>query len=112
MKRPLSVTIAGWVFILTGAVGFFYHFAEIKWANLFSNDAILIELIRLVAVVGGILTLRGSNIGRIIVVVWMVYHVALSIYHPIEQLIMHVIILILIIGALFNAKANRFFVRQ
>ncbi|MEX2235582.1 MAG: hypothetical protein WD824_25710 [Cyclobacteriaceae bacterium] len=59
MKRPLAVTIIGWLFIAAGTVGFVYHLRELTPRDLFSNDAAWVLLMRLLAIVAGILILRG-----------------------------------------------------
>jgi hypothetical protein len=109
MKRPLAVTITGWIFIAAGTIGFLYHIKEVDIRNLFSNDALWVQAVRLFAMAGGILTLQGSNFGRWLIVIWMVYHVFLSYFHGMSELIMHAVILGCVCLALFYSKANTFF---
>jgi hypothetical protein len=109
MKRPLSVTIISWFFIAAGAVGFFYHLPELDPRTPFTNDAVWVLLVRLLAIVGGILTLRGYNIGRWLLVVWLLYHVVLSFYHELSELIMHVVLTVVISYFLFRQRGGSFF---
>lgn len=111
MKRPVAVTIIGWLFIVAGTVGFIYHIRELNTGNLFANDAVWIELVRLLAVAGGILTLRGSNVGRWLLIAWMAYHVVLSYFHTVSELIMHAVIMALLVIALFHPKVAVYFRR-
>ena len=115
MKRPLSITIIGWLFILAGTVGFFYHLSELSLQEPFGNDAPLVLLIRLLATAGGILTLLGRNMGRWLLVIWMAYHVVLSYFHyfhSILELAMHTALLGVIAYFLFHRKAAAFFYSQ
>src|SRR5688500_10472982 len=109
MKRPLVVTIIGWLFIAAGTVGFIYHFSELVIQNPFVNDAIWVLFVRLLAIAGGILILRGANLGRWLLVAWMAYHVVLSYFHTVSQLITHVLFLAAIAFALFHPRAAAFF---
>ena len=111
MKRPLAVTIISWVFIVAGTVGFLYHMQEFSAGNPFADDTGWILLIRILAVVSGILTLRGSNAGRWLLVAWMAYHVALSYFHTLSELMMHAILLAAVTYGLFHPRSNAFFKR-
>jgi hypothetical protein len=109
MKRPISITIIGWFFIVAGSVGFIYHLSELEISSPFRNDAAWILIVRLLAIVGGVLVLRGSNVGRWLLVVWMAYHVVLSYFHTLSELIMHAVLLIVLIIFLFNRRVADFF---
>lgn len=111
MKRPLAITIIGWLFILAGTVGFVYHVNDLNTQDPFANDAIWILLVRFLAVVGGVLTLRGYNTGRWLLTAWMAYHVGLSFFHPLQELIVHVLFLILTVLPLFLPKWAVYFRR-
>lgn len=111
MKRPLVVTIIGWLFILAGTVGFVYHLNELNTRDLFGNDAVWVEFVRLLAIVGGILTLYGHNLGRWLLIAWMAYHVVLSYFHPLSELLVHVIVLVAVAYGLFHRKSGAFFSR-
>jgi Trk-type K+ transport system membrane component len=111
MKRPLSVTIVGWFFILAGAVGFVYHLSELNVHDLFSDDSLWILLVRVLAIVGGILCLRGMNAGRWLLVIWMAYHVGLSYFHSVSEMVTHAILLAVIVVALFHRTASGYFQR-
>jgi hypothetical protein len=109
MKRPLPVTIIGWLFIVAGAIGFLYHLTEVDMQDPFTDDAVWTLVVRLIAVLGGILLLRGVNAGRWIVIAWMAYHVVLGYLHPPASLAMHALLLAVISLALFNARVNAYF---
>lgn len=109
MKRPLSVTIVGWFFIAAGMIGFVYHVRELTPQTPFANDAVWVLLVRLLAIVGGLLALRGKNAGRWLLLAWMAYHVVLSYFHEFSGLITHALLLAVLIGLLFNRRAGEFF---
>ena len=103
MKRPLSVTLIAIVFIVAGIVGVIYHANE--WKD-------LVVAVRVIAIIGGINVLRGSNIARWVLVAWIVYHVVLSFFHSTAELVTHIAVTIVVLIALFNPKANLFFNRR
>ena len=104
-----AITIIGWLFTAAGAVGFAYHATELNLHDLFGNDLLLALSVRLCAVAGGILLLRGADWGRWILAVWMVYHVVLSAFHSIEQTAMHAVLFSVIAYFLFRPEATEFF---
>lgn len=108
MKRPWSVTLIGILFILSGTVGIIYHAKELK--QVMDNPrVILVLVIRALAIIGGVYTLRAANWARWLLVVWLVYHVVLSFYHDLAQLITHAAFLLVLLIALFHPKAQAYF---
>lgn len=108
-KRPLPVTIVACLYILAGSIGLIYHATELKFAALFQNEAVLVCLIRALAIVGGVCMLRGQNWARWLAILWMAYHVLLSVFHPIGQLVGHGVFLIVIGYFLFRPDASAYF---
>lgn len=108
-KQTLPITIIGWFFIAAGAVGFAYHASELNLSDPFVNDAVWVLLIRLIAIVGGIFTLRGANLGRWLLVIWLAYHTVLSYFHTMSELIMHTILTAVVAYFLFRTKVATFF---
>jgi hypothetical protein len=106
-KRPLSVTVVGWLFIVTGVVGLVYHAGEIK--TLRPLEYALVCLVRLLAIFGGAFLLRGRNRARWLVVAWLAFHVALSVLHTPAELAMHAALLVLIAWLLFRPKSSAWF---
>jgi hypothetical protein len=109
MKRPISVTIIGGFFILAGVIGFVYHLSELDLLFPFGDEAAWILVVRLLAVVGGMLVLRGSNFGRWLLILWMAYHVVLSYFHTLSELLMHAALLAVIMFFLLQRRAADFF---
>ena len=109
MNRPLSVTLIAYLFIVSGATGIIYHASEFK-ELLTERDALWVLAVRLLAIVGGIFTLRGANWARWLLVCWIAYHVVISFYHSIEEVVMHAVLTVVVVIALFHKKANLYFV--
>jgi len=108
-KRPLSITIISWFFIVAGAIGFVYHATEINIHNLFGDDLLLVLFVRLLAVAGGIFLLRGASWARYLLIAWLVYHVVLSFFHTFAETAMHAALFGMIAFFLFRPKANEYF---
>jgi hypothetical protein len=53
--------------------------------------------------------LRGRNWARWLLVAWLVYHVILSVFHPLPQLIMHGLLLVVMAYFLFRPRASAYF---
>ncbi|HEX8040842.1 MAG TPA: hypothetical protein VF490_16910 [Chryseosolibacter sp.] len=109
MKRPGSVTILGWFFIAAGALGFAYHATELDIRNPFAGDAAWVLFVRLLAVAGGVLVLRGSNAGRWLLILWAAYHVVLSYFHSMSGLVVHALLLAAIIFLFFQPRVVAYF---
>ena len=87
-NRPLSLTLAAWLFIVVGAGGILKDVLPLLGPGRQSAIAALrvegpaglalIWFIRLLAVVGGIYVLRRRSWGRWLLAGWMVFHVVLS----------------------------------
>jgi hypothetical protein len=108
-KRPLSVIVIGWIFLVAGAIGFTYHATEFRTRGPFQYDLVWVCLVRLLAVIGAGFMLRGCNWARWLLVIWMAYHVILSAFHSPSQLIAHGILLAVIAYLLFRAPASAYF---
>jgi hypothetical protein len=107
MRRPLSVTLISFLFIAAGAVGIIYHASELK--DITSLEVVSVLFIRILAIVGGVFVLRAQNWARWLLVAWIIYHVILSFFHPPAELIMHAVLAVIVVMALFHPKANAYF---
>jgi hypothetical protein len=109
-NRPLSIILISCLFIAAGVIGIVYHASELK--DIAQPEVSLILLVRMLAIIGGIFTLRGANWARWLLVAWIIYHVILSFFHSTAELIMHFIVAIVVALSLFHAKANAYFKRR
>jgi hypothetical protein len=117
--RPLSVTLAAWLFIVVGAGGILKDVLPLLGpdrADAFRGltgegplGLTLIWGIRLLAVVGGAFVLRGQNWARWLLVAWMVLHVGISLLHSPPEAAMHVVIFAGLTFLLFRPPASRYF---
>jgi hypothetical protein len=108
-KRPLSVTTVGWLFIAVGIIGFVYHATEFTTKVLFDYSLVWVQVVRLLAVVGGAYLLRGANWSRWLLLLWLVYHVVLSTLHSVSEAVMHILFLAVIGYVLLRPQASQYF---
>jgi hypothetical protein len=111
-KRPLAVTIIAWVYIAVGTIGFAAHSGGLRARDWLAYDNVLIEVVEIVAVVAGVFTLRGRNWARWLTVAWIAFHVVLSAFHSLRELVIHGLIWGVIAWMLFRPEANNYFGRD
>jgi hypothetical protein len=104
MKRPVIVTAIGILFILAGGTGFVYHFHQP-----YDRDFAAIELVRLLAVLGGVFMLLGHGWARWLVIAWMTLHVAISALDSVGKFAFHLVLLLVIGYALVRPPASEYF---
>jgi len=109
IKRPLSVTIIGWLIIAAGTVGLVYHATEFKTDRPFQYELVVICLIRLFAIVCGVFMLRGRDWARWGILVWVAYHVILSAFHTLSELVIHSLLFVVVAWFLLRARASVYF---
>ena len=107
-KWPVSVFIVALVYLLTGVVGFVYHFREISAPD---GIGIGIELTEFLAFVAGVFLLLGRNWARWLAVASIAFHVVLSIWNSWSQVAVHAVMCALIAWALFRPQASQYFRR-
>ena len=108
-QRLLSVTVISWLFIATGVIGFAYHVAEFKAEGPFQYGLLWVCFVRLLAILCGVLMLRGSNWARWLLVVWIAYHVILSAFHSLSELVMHSLLFAVVAYVIFRPQASAYF---
>ena len=108
-KRPLPVTLLSFLIAAAGAVGFVYHLTELNWHHPFQNEALFIELVRLIAIVSGVYMLRGSNWARWMALVWIGFHVLVSAFHSLPQFAFHGLLFAVFAYFLFRPQATQYF---
>jgi hypothetical protein len=65
--------------------------------------------VRLLAILGGVFALRGSNWARWLLLVWIGYHVVLSAFHTLSQLAMHSLLFAVVAYFLFRPQVTAYF---
>jgi hypothetical protein len=105
-KRPISVVIIAILYIAVGAVAFAFYFPTLLKGH---PDAVAIELTELLAIIAGVYMLCRQNWARWLAMAWIVFHVVLSIFHPVQELVMHSVLCVLFAWLLFRPAASRYF---
>jgi hypothetical protein len=113
-KRPLSLIIISWLFIVLGLVSFIYGFLPQAQTAPHAGDSHffdtwLVPVIRALASVSGIFILCGFNWARWLLVAWMAFHIAISLLHSLGAFLMHCVIFGAIGWFLFRPQASAFF---
>jgi hypothetical protein len=106
VKRPLAITILACVYLAVGVIGFAFHFRELLAGH---QDAVWIELTEFLAIVAGVYLLRGHNWARWLALAWIAFHVVLSAFHAIPELVIHAVFCGAIAWILFRSEAARYF---
>jgi hypothetical protein len=111
-KRPLSVTIIAWIYVVAGMAGLAYHVTKFELASPLENDAAWVGSVRFLAVVAGSFMLRGQNWARWLSLAWMAWHVWLSLFHPWSELILHSVLLVAFAFFLFRPRSSAYFLNH
>jgi hypothetical protein len=99
--RARSVVILSWLYITVGVVGLIYH--AFNWSpDEPPVDQGWVLLLRVLAIVGGVFTLRGAVWSRWLLVAWIAYHVFLSLGHSTSQLVVHSVLFALTALVMFR----------
>ncbi|HEX6773684.1 MAG TPA: hypothetical protein VF126_16745 [Acidobacteriaceae bacterium] len=107
-RRPISIWIIAFLYVAVGVAGFIGHFHSLLARE---PDSIMIELTELAAIIAGIFLFLGHNWARWLALAWIAFHVILSIFHPVRELVIHAVLCALIAWGLFHPGANRYFGR-
>jgi hypothetical protein len=118
-KRPRSITVISWVFIALGGIALLNRllplvddaaagrFPELRAERSFEYWPIC--LLHVLAIVCGMFMLYGFNWARWLLVVWIGYHVVLSIFHSPFELFVHSLLFAIILYFLFRPQASAYF---
>jgi len=106
-KRPIYITVVGYLLIAVGALGIAYHFTEFKGAN--PSEYLWVLVVRLIAVVCGVYVLRGKDWARWLSIAWIACHLVISFFHTKEGIAVHAVVLIAFTVLLFLPASNRYF---
>jgi len=108
MKRPFAITVLSWLFIAIGVVALAMdvHFVA---GHGWSRDEALIFPVHALAVIAGVFMLRGADWARWLAVLWMVFHLAITVLNAWRGFAFHAILLAGITFLLFRADARTWF---
>jgi len=108
-KRPLAVVVVAVLLMLTGAISLAGDLMNFKSVSADHYEIVWMVAVHLLAIVAGAFVLRGMNWARWLAIAWMAFHVAISIGHPAQQLIVHGLLLLLFVWLLFRADSRAYF---
>jgi hypothetical protein len=107
-SRSLPIVIFSCLFVTAGVVGIIYHAADLTELGA-SVEVIWVLIVRLLAIVGGVFAIQRKNWARWLLFLWVCFHVALSLYHPLSELIVHVVLLVAFVYVFFLSKSSSVF---
>ena len=103
-RRPVPVLAVAFLFLAVGIVGFVFHFRQLP-----QPDAVWIEITEALAILAGAFMLRGRNWARWLALAWMAFHVGLSAFGTVQELVIHCVIFAGIVWLLFRADSRSYF---
>lgn len=106
-RRPVTVTILAVVLMLSGAAGLGFHIGDFSRTH--ALEYTLVSAVRGLAIVAGVFLLRGKNWARWLAMSWIAFHVAISFFHPLSQLAIHVVVFAVFAFVLFRRAASEYF---
>lgn len=104
-RRPLDLTLLAWLLIATGVAASAFHLSN----AIHLHAEVWMALVQMTAVIAGIFLLRGHNWARWLALAWMAFHVAISIGHPLQQLLVHSLLLVGFAVILLRKSARMYF---
>src|SRR5262245_58672368 len=111
-RRPLIVSIVGWLFIATGTIGLVYHLSDVKMSRPFQSELAWISLVRVLAIISGVYLLLGRSWARWLALAWITFHVVISFFHSWQQVVVHVLFFVLVAYCLHRPEARAYFDRR
>jgi hypothetical protein len=105
-KLPLCVVLSGWLFIAAGVMGIVYHAGDFSAHPPVDAESIWTLLVRLLAIVGGVLVLRGVSRARWLLLGWMGYHVVISFMHSGLEVLIHCVLFAAVAFCLFGPRSS------
>jgi hypothetical protein len=108
-KRPISITILSWLYIVVGVLSTAAHYAEFWTHKPILNEVVWITVLGAAAIFAGVFMLRGQNWARWLALAWMAAHVVISALHLMHGLVIHSVLLLLIAYFLFRREAREYF---
>lgn len=119
MRRPHGITIIAWLFILVGAAGLLKDLWPLLTPNAAQQIAKLKAdgladlgpawIIQMFAIIGGVGLFSGYNWARWLLVLWMSFHIGLSILHSWPEPLIQAVIFTPLLIVLFHPYMQFYF---
>ena len=108
-SRPLPVLIVAILFLIVGVVGSTNHIKDFFETSEKLDVVLLVQLLRISAIVCGILLLRANNLGRWLSIAWILSHIIIGALNSWFQLVAHMVLLAAVAILLFLPVSSRYF---
>ncbi|RTL60405.1 MAG: hypothetical protein EKK37_06100 [Sphingobacteriales bacterium] len=108
-NRPVPVLIVAAIFIIAGCTGIIYHAGDFFDPHYQLPELIWVMLLRIAAIVCGVLLILGINWARWLAIAWLLYHIVISTFHSASEVITHTIFLIIVTVLLYLPVSNIYF---
>jgi hypothetical protein len=108
-RRPIAVTILGYVLIATGVASLAFHATDFKPTHDLPSELAWISLVRIIAIVSGAFMLRGCNWARWLALAWIAFHVVISFLDSWQKAAVHGLIFVLFAYLLLRPDASAYF---
>lgn len=108
-SRPLPVLAVAILFIIVGLAGFISHIKDFFEPGEKIVEILLVQLLRLLAIVSGILILLARNSGRWLAIAWLLVHVIISALNSIGEMFVHIGLLVVVSVLLFLPISSAYF---
>jgi len=105
MKRPFQVTMLGWLFIAVGILSTIYHLLK----GPLDRWTLPILLVGTIAIVAGVLLLRGARWARWLVLAWLAFHVGVSVLNSLSDAVAHFVLLLAVGYFLLGPPTSEYF---
>jgi hypothetical protein len=118
MKRPITVSIVGILFIIIGVLSLFKAVWPLVGGNAARTtdhefmDSGIVFVSAVVALISGVFVMRGLNWARWLCLLWMAFHVVVSVFHNTTELLVHLLWMLVLIVLLTFGKAGIYFRAQ
>ena len=109
-RRPLSITLIGWLFVAVGCFQLVRHsWPPIRGLDPGGLDGLVwIVATQVLSIVCGVLMLRGSNWGRWLLAVWLVEHLLIGLGHSAFKMIVHAVLFTVVAYLVFRPSASAY----
>jgi hypothetical protein len=105
--RPISITLISILAVAVGAGGFVSHARQFESAH--PGGTIALCALSLAAVIAGIFMFHGRNWARWLWMLWMTFHVAISFFNGLSEMLVHAVMLGIFAFLLFRPRASAYF---
>ena len=111
-KRPIVITILAVLLMGIGVFGLVGDYLNFKSLAAEHYEILWIAGVHLLAIVAGAFILQGHNWARWLAMAWIMFHVAISFLHSVQEVMVHSIVLALFAWCLFRGPAGRYFANR